>query len=53
MSITIEQAEKAITKAKQNSILINTKMNITIVGTEANLDTLKTWIHLKRWTVLG
>ena len=41
MSIKIEQAEKAITKAKQNSILINAKMNITIVGTEANLDRFK------------
>ncbi len=37
MNITLEQAEKAIVAAKERSIEINTKMNIAIVDSGANL----------------
>jgi uncharacterized protein GlcG (DUF336 family) len=37
MNITLEQAEKAIAAAKEKSIAIDTKMNIAIVDTGANL----------------
>lgn len=37
MNITLEQAEKAITAAKQKSAAIDTKMNIAIVDAGANL----------------
>lgn len=36
MNITLEQAQKAIEKATQKSIAINTKMNICIVDAGAN-----------------
>jgi len=37
MNITLEQAEKAIVAAKQKSTAIDTKMNIAVVDTGANL----------------
>ena len=37
MNITLAQAEKAITAAKQKAISIDTKMNIAIVDAGANL----------------
>ncbi len=37
MNITLEQAEKMITAAKQKSIGLDTKMNIAIVDAGANL----------------
>jgi uncharacterized protein GlcG (DUF336 family) len=37
MNITLEQAEKIISVAKEKSIGINTKMNIAVVDTGANL----------------
>ena len=37
MNITLEQAEKAIAAAKQKAMSINTKMNIAIVDSGANL----------------
>ena len=37
MNITLEQAEKAIAAAKQKSIAIDTKMNIAVVDSGANL----------------
>jgi uncharacterized protein GlcG (DUF336 family) len=37
MSVTLEQAEKAIVAAKQKAVAIDTKMNIAIVDAGANL----------------
>ena len=37
MTITLDQAEKAITAAKQKAIELNTKMNICIVDAGANM----------------
>ncbi|WP_299438390.1 heme-binding protein [uncultured Aquimarina sp.] len=37
MNITLEQAEKIITAAKEKSIALNTKMNISVVDSGANL----------------
>ena len=37
MNITLEQAEKAIVAAKQKSTAIDTKMNIAVVDSGANL----------------
>jgi len=37
MNITLEQAEKIITAAKEKSIALNTKMNISVVDAGANL----------------
>lgn len=37
MTITLEQAEKAIAAAKQKAIELNTKMNICIVDAGANI----------------
>ncbi|GAA4278283.1 GlcG/HbpS family heme-binding protein [Aquimarina mytili] len=37
MNITLEQAEKIIEVAKEKSISLNTKMNISVVDTGANL----------------
>lgn len=37
MNITLEQAEKVIIAAKQKSVAIDTKMNIAVVDTGANL----------------
>ncbi|MBQ0741237.1 heme-binding protein, partial [Aquimarina celericrescens] len=37
MNITLEQAEKIIDTAKEKAISINTKMNIAVVDSGANL----------------
>lgn len=37
MTITLDQAEKAITAAKQKALELNTKMNICIVDAGANM----------------
>ncbi|WP_405207276.1 heme-binding protein [Aquimarina sp. LLG6339-5] len=37
MNITLDQAEKIITTAKEKSIALNTKMNISVVDAGANL----------------
>ncbi|MDH7448178.1 GlcG/HbpS family heme-binding protein [Aquimarina sp. 2201CG14-23] len=37
MNITLEQAEKIIAAAKKKSIVLNTKMNISVVDSGANL----------------
>ncbi len=37
MNITLEQAEKIITVAKEKSVAIHTKMNISVVDAGANL----------------
>ncbi len=37
MNITLEQAEKVIAVAKAKSVELNTKMNISIVDSGANL----------------